>query len=139
MLGDDELAMQQRADDLDAVAVDIHPDELDVDFYAELAGGSDGEEEQMNEDAQRLREIIDNDHSDDESSQQSDLSDVGEKLVQSSDLEQDQLRKLEDENFVEVTGLASYCTFIELLCVLLVFFVSPQNGRGIALWKNATE
>lgn len=95
ILGDDELATHQQGD-LDAVAVDIHPDELEVDFFAELP------EEQMNEDAQRLREIIDNDHSDDESLK-SELSEVGEKLVHSNDLGQDP--SLDEENFVEVMDL----------------------------------
>lgn len=128
ILGDDELATNQQGD-LDAVAVDIHPDELEVDFYAR---GSDDEEEQMNEDAQRLREIIDNDHSDDESLK-SELSEVGEKLVHSNDLGQDLLPNLDEDNFVEVIGLQVILLLLSCNAYTLYSSVSPQNGRGIIL------
>jgi hypothetical protein len=95
ILGDDEEYMRQQGNDLDAAAVDIHPDELEMDFYAEL----EGEDEQLNEDAQRLREIIDNDNSDEEASLD------GEILVHSDERSPDTSPKLDDASFVEVMGL----------------------------------
>lgn len=84
--------MQQHGTDLDAAAVDIHPDELEMDFNADYQD----EDEQVNEDAQRLREMIDSDNSDDEASQD------GEILVDSVEHAQDHSPKLDDTSFVEV-------------------------------------